>query len=280
MKKSPSHTKFFTISTSHEEEDLGPPIPSSTARGLSSLLVLAAAAEPQASDGSVGPDVKFTIEGNPQPQLANAITAHFSQLGTKEYVEYLTRDNKDSISIDATVKISTVPKSTGPAADAICKKWKLNIVQAIMSNDDRVLWKSSIKTISVNAPCQDANAEQEAFEGAEKSVMLQFSDKPQDGGFLEGPNGDDPNNPIEEGIRKTEFMVWLFASNKETKEIRYLLWWKWKIDWDITFDVVGAQPKFHIKKKELKVTGKGKGMGPHKVISEPHVIITEEVKPR
>lgn len=278
MKTKPIIKPYSATSASHESEDLGPPMPSSIARGFSSLLV--AAVQPQVGDGSVDPDVKFTIKGNPQPQLATAITADFYQQGTQEYVEYLTQDKKDSIKIDATVKISTVPKSTGTEADAICKKWELVIVQGIMSNQDRVLWKNSIRTTTVNTPCQDANAEHEAFTGAEKSVTLHFADTPSDRGFFEGPNGDDQNNLLEEGIRKTEFMVWLFAYNRETKEKRYLLWWKWKIDWHVTFDVGGATPKFTIKKKELKITGKGKGMGSREPVTEPKIKITEEVKPR
>ena len=280
MNKKSSNITHSTAKTATQKEDFDLPIPSSTARSLSSLAPAADAGGGGPSSSSGGNDVKFTIKGNPQPQLATAITAKFYQKDTKEYVEYLTQDNKASIKIDATVKISTVPKSTDAAADEICKKWKLGIVQGIMSNEDRVLWKNSIKTITVNTICEDSNAEQELFKGAEKSVTLHFSDTPSDGGFLEGPDGDDQDNLIEEGIRKTEFMVWLFAYNTETKEKRYLLWWKWKIDWDVTFDVGGATPKFNIKKKELKITGKGKGMGSHEVVEKPQVKITEEVNPR
>jgi len=61
--------------------------------------------------------------------------------------------------------------------------------------------------------------------------------------------------------KKVEFVSWLFAQNRQTKERRYIKWIRWHIDFEITFDFTKTPPETITVWKAESIE-EGDGMGP------------------
>ncbi|MBI4835077.1 MAG: fibronectin type III domain-containing protein [Planctomycetes bacterium] len=152
-----------------------------------------------------------------------------------------------TITGSAFVISSTATISTTPVFDSYCKQWELGYIQNVIS--DTILYTyqgiTPIKGTQINLALLDSFPDELVLYG-NKFTSNNQSLKPQ--WFRDTPsctlswNYLGTGEPLQSFYRYAEFIVWLVAYNKTTKEIRYLRWWRWKLVHDIVFDTTKPLP--------------------------------------
>jgi hypothetical protein len=172
----------------------------------------------------------------------------------------------DTFELFAKVKILSDPACSCSASDACCSEWKARIFQNIVAHTNHTIqWTTNYVQYSPSSiPAYDPVENEESFTACEQEINLSVADSPGDTLCpLWWPLSGKPNNPLTRITRDTTFVTWLAAENTSAERIEYLKWVKWRVAYDVSYEVSLTNVATTLNSWAFQIIDQGDGMGSH-----------------